>query len=332
MNKILFLLYSPHYFHKSLANSVGAVDLDILSNKKNYFERILFYLKYALNSSSSDILLCEGTFLIPSLFKLLPFKRFKKTIINISADPTLFYIKIKRINILKRFLYFLAMPQVDLFICVGNMEKDILKEIYPNSKIIVTYPYIKEERYNYLLNLPVKEKFNHNILFIGNGPDYFCKGLDILANTFKIVKKKIQDSELFILGNWDMEIKKKFSYDGIKFIDFTDVCEYIEKSSLYVHLGRGEAFSVSTLEALLGGIPSIVSEYTGAKEVVGNLRRDFVVPLDSKIVAEKIIEYFSLPEDEKIYLSLKAKKLGRRFKKELILSNFIKEWNVYFKL
>jgi len=99
-----------------------------------------------------------------------------------------------------------------------------------------------------------------------------------------------------------------------------------------VHLGRGEAFSVSTLEALLGGIPSIVSEYTGAKEVVGNLRRDFVVPLDSKIVAEKIIEYFSLPEDEKIYLSLKAKKLGRRFKKELILSNFIKEWNVYFKL
>jgi len=81
----------------------------------------------------------------------------------------------------------------------------------------------------------------------------------------------------------------------------------------------------------LGGIPSIVSEYTGAKEVVRELRKDFVLPLDSKRVAEKIIEYFNLPKDEKIILSLKAKELGKRFKKEIVLEDFMKKWNNYFK-
>jgi len=93
---IYFLYYAPHPFHKSLADVVGAVDLDILSNKNSTLKRIFLYLNYTFNSSSDDILLCEGTFLIPSLFKLLPIKRFKRTIINISADPKLFYIKIKK--------------------------------------------------------------------------------------------------------------------------------------------------------------------------------------------------------------------------------------------
>jgi len=323
---IFFLYYAPHPFHKSLADIVGAVDLDILSNKNSTLKRIFSYLNYTFNSSSDDILLCEGTFLIPSLFKLLPIKRFNKTIINISADPKLFYIKIKRVNFLKRILHLLAIPKVDLFICIGNMEKDILKEIYPKAKYIVAYPFIDEERYKYLLNIPVKNEFNHNILFIGNGPDYFCKGLDILVGAFKIVKKEFEDSQLFILGNWNKEIIDSFSYEGINFVGFSDIYEYIQKSSLYVHLGRGEVFSISTLESLLGGIPSIVSEYTGAKEVVRELREDFVLPLDSKRVAEKIIEYFNLPKDEKIILSLKAKELGKRFKKEIVLEDFMKKW------
>jgi len=323
---IFFLYYAPHPFHKSLADVIGAVDLDILSNKNSTLKRIFSYLNYTFNSSSDDILLCEGTFLIPSLFKLLPIKRFKKTIINISADPKLFYIKIKRMHFLERFLHLLAIPKVDLFICIGNMEKDILKEIYPKAKYIVAYPFIDEERYKYLLNIPVKNEFNHNILFIGNGPDYFYKGLDLLMGAFKIVKKEFEDSQLFILGNWDKEIIYRFSYEGINFVGFSDIYEYIQKSSLYVHLGRGEVFSISTLESLLGGIPSIVSEYTGAKEVVRELREDFVLPLDSKKVAEKIIEYFNLPKDEKIILSLKAKELGKRFKKEIVLEDFIKKW------
>ncbi|ACK41661.1 glycosyltransferase family 4 protein [Dictyoglomus turgidum] len=324
---IFFLYYIPHTFHKSLAQAVRAKDLDILCSNKKPLRRIFSYVKFSLNSSPYDILLCEGTFLIPALFKILPFKKFKKFIINISADPKLYYIKTKNMNLFKGFMHSLAIPQVDLFICIGEMERDLLREISPRAKFIVAYPFIEEERYNHLLNLPIKERFNHNILFVGNGPDHFCKGIDLLINTFKIVKQEFQDAELFILGNWNKDIKEKFYYQGVHFVGFSQIYEYIEKSSLYLHLGRGEAFSISTIEVLLGGLPAIVSEYTGAKEIVKKLRDDFVVPLDSKRAAEKVIEYFQLTEDDKKDLSLRAKELGKRFKKEIVLSEFINKWN-----
>jgi len=325
--KILFLYYGPHPSHKGIAEIIGAVDSDILSYRKNNFEKILSYLKLSLNSSSYDVLLCEGTFLIPALFKLLPFKIFKKKIINISADPNLFYIKTRRINPFKRFLMVKALKNSDLFICVGEMESLILREILPNSKYLIVYPFIEEERYRNLLNIPYKQEFNHNILFIGNGPDWYCKGLDLLVETFKRVKEIYKDSNLYILGNWDEKIERNLSYDGVHFVGFDNVYNHILNSSLYLHLGRGEVFGISVLEAMLGGIPAIVSELTGSKEVVYNLRKDFVVPLNPLKAAEKVIEYFELSKEEKISLSIRAKELGKRFKKDIVLSDFINKWN-----
>lgn len=326
--KKFFLYYFPHYFHKSLAEIIKAKDLDILSIKKGISNRIFSYIKFSLRTSPYDILFCEGTFLIPALFKAFPIKRFRKFIVNISADPNLYYFKIGRMNILKRFLYKLSLPKVDVFLCIGEMEKDILKEILPQAKCIVIHPFIEEDRYNHLLSLPIKENFNHNILFIGNGPDYFCKGLDLLTETFRIVKKFLPDANLYILGDWDKGIQKKFSYDGIHFIGFSStIHEYINLCSLYLHLGKGETFGISVLEALLGGLPSIVSEFTGTKEVIKELREDFVVPIDPVMAAQKVLEYFSLPDGEKKKLSQKSREIGKKFKKELTLNNFLNKWN-----
>ncbi len=81
---------------------------------------------------------------------------------------------------MKRFLVKNAIRKVDLFLCVGKMEGELLKEIYPDTRSIVIYPFIEEERYNKLLKLSVKASFNYNILFIGNGPDFYYKDLDFI--------------------------------------------------------------------------------------------------------------------------------------------------------
>ncbi len=323
-----FLYYAPHYFHKSLAETIKAESLDILSKKKGILDKIFSYMKFSLKTSPYDVLFCEGTFLIPALFKIFPIKSFRKFIVNISADPNLYYLRIGRVNILKRFLYKLALPKVDLFVCIGKMEEAILKELLPQAKCMVIYPFIEEDRYNRLLSLPIKESFNHNILFIGNGPDYFCKGLDLLTETFRIVKKFLPDANLYILGDWREDIQKKFSHDGIHFVGFSStIHEYINLCSLYLHLGKGETFGISILEALLGGLPSIVSEFTGAKEVIKELREDFVVPTVPVIAAQKVLEYFNLPDEEKKKLSQKAKEIGQRFRKDIILNDFLNKWN-----
>jgi glycosyltransferase involved in cell wall biosynthesis len=78
-------------------------------------------------------------------------------------------------------------------------------------------------------------------------------------------------------------------------------------------------------------MPCIVSEYTGSREVVKELREDFGVPIDVYKTAEKIIEYFNLQEEEKQRLSQKAKEIGRRFKKEIMLEGFSNKWNALLK-
>ncbi len=107
------------------------------------------------------------------------------------------------------------------------------------------------------------------------------------------------------------------NYLEVNFVGFVcDIEEYIELSSLYVHLGRGDTFLVSVLEALLGGMPCIVSEYTGSREVIKELREDFVVPIDVYKTAEK---------------NHKVKEIERRFKREIMLEDFSNKWNALLK-
>ncbi|MCX7721120.1 MAG: glycosyltransferase family 4 protein [Dictyoglomus thermophilum] len=335
MKNFIFLYYGPHPFHRGIAKFLGCYEWDILSSKYSIRKRILNYLKFSISAeenASDVILLCEGTFLIPALFKLLPFKRFKKVIVNISADPHFYYYKINRLGLFRRYLIKVAIKKVNLFLCVGKMEETLLKEINPKAKSIVIYPFIEEERYNKLFNIPIKTVFNHNILFIGGGPDFYYKGLDLLVEAFKMVKREFGDAELFIIGKWNEDLRRTMSYPGINFVGFIhDIDKYIEMSSLYVHVGRGDAFPVSVLEALLGGLPCIVSEHTGSREVVKELREDFVVPVDVYKVAEKIIDYFNLREEEKRTLSQKAKEIGKRFKKEIILKDFSSKWSSFLE-
>lgn len=79
------------------------------------------------------------------------------------------------------------------------MESLLLKEFLPEGKFIVAYSFIKEEQYNRLLSLSPKKEFNHNILFVGNRPDWYDKGLDILIESFREIKKIFKDANLHII-------------------------------------------------------------------------------------------------------------------------------------
>lgn len=321
--KILFFVYGPHYFHKAIADYLKCEYSYDLNYKRSNISKVLTYFFNSILRKYQKYyaFLCEGTFLIPALCKYLPFKMFRKKIINISADPSFYYYIIGRMNFIKKLLVKAAIRKVDLFICVGEMTSQFLEKIYPDAKYIIVYPYIKEDRFNKLMKLFPKDISNHNILFISNGPDWYYKGLDLLVDSFKEIKNKFKDAKLFILGEWSNEVKKRFQDTNIFFLGYKDVEDFIPECSLYLHIGRGEVFSISTIEALLGGLPTIVSEYTGAKEIVKELREDFIVPLDKEKIVTKVVEYFNLPLEEKINLSQKAKEVGKRFSKEKIMND-----------
>jgi len=148
----------------------------------------------------------------------------------------------------------------------------------------------------------------------------FSRKLHLLGDG-KLAKKEIKDLRLTIVGKW--QPKKEWLIEGVNFVGHQPSLEpYIQSSSLYVHLGRGEAFGISVLEAMLGGLPAIVSEWTGAKEVVQNLGSDFISKLNYEDASNKIMKYFDLSLEKKIKLSKKAKSLASKFKEDEKLRSF----------
>jgi hypothetical protein len=61
----------------------------------------------------------------------------------------------------------------------------------------------------------------------------------------------------------------------------------------------------------LQGLPAIVSEWTGAAEVVEQVWPEGVVPLSAEKATEAVVRYFSLTETEKRLLSEKSATLIR---------------------
>ena len=174
---------------------------------------------------------------------------------------------------------------------------------------------------------------SHKILAIGTNSAYY-KGIDILYEAFKIVKKDFPDAELFIVGRIpDLSNYVDCNDKGVHCLGYVeDLKEVIKNSALYVHMGRGDTFPLSTIEAMLGGLPAIVSEWTGTKEVVSKVDSNLIVKLNANEVAKQISRYFSVNYAEKSRLSKKSIKeayefLGRnniKYLKEVVFKSLKK--------
>ena len=75
-----------------------------------------------------------------------------------------------------------------------------------------------------------------------------------------------------IVGDWDectRESLLRTDPAALKFVGrCSDLAPVFATASVYLHPGRGDAFPLSVLEAMAAGLVPIVSEWTGAKEVV----------------------------------------------------------------
>lgn len=309
--KTLFLYYDPHPAHARLARQVNAKFFPspkLKSSKKGIFNFILDSIKISIAvltlPRNFDVYLCEGTYIIPALAKKMGLIKNAK-IINILASPLLYYLKIGDISGVKRSFAIQMLKEVDEFICMGKMEEELLKELLPNAKTIVKYPLPNPDLVKTLLKTSnlVPKLDSHKLLFIGK-QDVYYKGVDLLLDSFKVIKKTWPDAELTIVGKISGLEESSQKIKGIKLLGYVkDITKPIKENSLYIHLGRGDAFPVSVIEAMLGGLPALVSEWTGSKEIISKVDEHLIVPLNKNMVVNRINWYFNLSELSKIKLS-----------------------------
>jgi glycosyltransferase involved in cell wall biosynthesis len=306
--KIVFLHVGGHFVHREFARQITDNFVDINKEK--------IPVDY-------DIYFIEAGY--PKIVLMKMFRLIKKNskIISFFADPRLYFMKIdsyldlksqkiKRISCIKKAILKFLLKKVDGGICVSKFEQNLLQEFAPNIKSEVVYPFISDDRNKNLLKISPKLD-SQKIIFIGNN-DYYYKGLDVLINSFKILKKHKPRAELYILGN--IPPKKEWQMEGIHFEGRVDILTYLKKCSLCVHPARGEAFGISVVESLLAGVPAMVSNETGAGEIVKLADENLLFKLNPPEISQKISAYFDSSLEYKENLSKKVKKEAAKFSRK----------------
>ncbi|HEX8515668.1 MAG TPA: glycosyltransferase family 4 protein [Bacteroidia bacterium] len=344
-NKNLNVVYlhgrpSAHSLHSSLAASVAKefkfVDSPVRWQDKN--RHIIFdILSWVLNAflfkdkKKYDIFLVDNLHVTPIIMRKLGLISKKQKLIVHMGSHTLYFMYSGRFASLNLRLHKYALRNYDAILCEGMMAKELsvllLKEQCPPAYVTFIGPHshrIKE------LQKQIPDLSSNNIIIIGSGPAQFrmfYKGLDLMIKSFDRAFSRNKALKLTVVGNWNREIidycLKDISMAAAAAINFTGVINdtgalvrFISGSALCIHCTRGDAFPTSTMEVMAAGVPVLVSEWTGTKEIVKNISTDLISPLNEESISEKILWYFALSNEAKIILSNASREAVKNFTEE----------------
>lgn len=335
----------PHPFHRKLADAVGSdfyfVDF-IMRWHDRRTSRLYRYLSAIVCSlffpsvGNYKLIISEGLHVVPVLAKKFRFFSRRPKTAALMASETLYFLKTSFYSDRTSRLLLKTLSNYDALVCVGAMQAELAKGVLvteprkPQIFHIAGSATTAEREKRFASVIP--DFRSTNILFIANGVigwRAWYKGIDILLQAIGIVGGEIPEIKLNIVGEWSDDDISEISRDhpeGAKYSRFVGQTPCLEKyfqmSSLYVHIGRGDAFPVSILESMLAGLPCVVSEWTGAKAAVGQVDEKLIVPVDARKVVEKIKWYLNLPLQEKQRLSNRSREIARQYSEAGMLAEF----------
>jgi teichuronic acid biosynthesis glycosyltransferase TuaC len=144
---------------------------------------------------------------------------------------------------------------------------------------------------------PKKKKETIKILCVAN--HYFIKGVDILIHAAVILKTKIDDFTISLVGDGpervylehltnELDLKNVIRFCG--HVPNNQVAEYLKESNLLVVPSRNEGWGMVILEALSAGVPVVASKVGGIPEVLQDGKYGILVQPESPIRLAEAIE------------------------------------------
>ncbi len=191
--------------------------------------------------------------------------------------------------------------------------------------------------YNIIDRESVLQKSNHNSSFVSES-GYFTfsavgsllpvKGFDRLIRASKIVHDKGYKFEVHIAGSGP---EKERLHRLIKKLDLDNVVQLhgfvknpypiMKSSDVFVMSSVSEALPTVLCEAMILGVPSLVTNCSGCRGLVENGEFGLMADQDDHDLAEKMMLYMDNPELLKHY-SNKSLKRAELFDDDLILSSY----------
>lgn len=267
---------------------------------------------------SWDLILADGPQQLPLAMKLLHLLGKQQKIIPYLGGETPYYLWSgyygrKTERLMKQFLKW------DAYLCLGEMTAELVRSLVPQERhkdIFVIQNFIRAERWHELSDCSA-DLVQNRMLFIGHGPAghrLFYKGLDLMFEAFSLVRQRLPALSWTIVGDWDSDVRKKLHRDyGVPESSVswrgsqTHLKETFAEHALYFHCSRGDAWPNTVMEAMAAGMPALVSQWTGTRELARGVDERFVAPLNAAIIAERIQWYFSLGRSERIRFGSQAR-------------------------
>lgn len=168
------------------------------------------------------------------------------------------------------------------------------------------------------------------IAFIGSfeSPN---KGYNELLEAFKLLRKKDDEWELYMIGKRGTDFVKEMP-EGLHVTNFVpSLRPYLSRCSIYVHPAHFEPFGISVLEAMSAGVIPVVTKSTGTSEVLEkNGLKNLVIESNKPgEIASKINEIHNYSRARKKGISAKCKKIIKnRYLEKEGLKDFKKKFGM----
>jgi glycosyltransferase involved in cell wall biosynthesis len=276
--------------------------------------------------------------LIMKRFGLL---RHDQKVVALMADESLYFMQIRRypratVWIMRNFL-----RHCDAIVCIGRFQTEIASAVIAGSKA---------KLYTIFNGVPDKvskavggneyDATSNQLLFIGNASvnwRIWYKGIDLMLKAFNVARQDNPTLRFVIVGEVERllleNILDKFTEETRASVHFTgpatDIAPYFRSSALYFHCARGDAFPTTVLESMAAGIVPLISMSTGTVEIVEQVGKQFIVPLEPELIAKQILWFFSLSEEEKLGYSRRCKDVMKSYTEDHAVTHFD---NVFHRL
>lgn len=333
-----------HPIHTKIAKTINSdffpVDFkirwhDIPSSR---FRRYLSWLVCAFtfpDKRKYDVFFTEDAYFFPGIMRVFKLIARKQKIVALMASHTLFFLYTNHYSKITSIALKKLLKNYDAIICIGITQYLLVQKILGedhNVKVYKIFNGVPKERFKKLIKVSPSLGSN-DVVFIGNIENRNrakYKGIDLMLQGFALAKQMVPKINFKIVGNCDLalinemvEIYAPSFKDSIKVIGSQkDITQALASSAMYLHCARGDAFPTTVMEALTAGLPPLVSEWTGNKELALEVHSQLVVPLESQLIADRIIWYFQLKIEDKYNLSDRCKKVIQDYTEEKALHNF----------
>ena len=188
-------------------------------------------------------------------------------------------------------------------IALTKEEEKVIEQYLPKEKIRIIPNGVDLNHYSNLNSLRgslrkrLKLEDRKIIVFIGRLQG--IKGLDILAHSFKLVLKEVNDACLLIVGPDEGYLKQlKSILTALKIsssVKFTGLLEgqkllgALADADVYAFTSYSEGLPISVLEAAAAGLPCVISKGCNVPEI-DTYKAGYVVNNIPEIIASRIIE------------------------------------------